>query len=307
MSGDDKIFPFWWDDANPLNLYNQKNYCFSILEFTSQLLNPSISHFGRLNSAQRNSTFYGNLMPVMNTPISASFLIDQYAQRRLDYFVTLKNHFYPDLDDSANITGAKRFVPFYDAILYCNKLSEKEGLEPVYTFTGVVCKDNYKNERPDVIIGSSNPVRVDFTKSGYRLPNRQELERAIADTVVATAGSSLEWIWQGTTADSTLCSSVEYFFYNHITNIVDSTPTIWPSPNPADSKAFRVVRNIPDTVIITGSNEQLQKYAIARITILMYDATFDPADNAKYYSGRDIVVRNETTIPEGAEVLMKTE
>jgi hypothetical protein len=211
------------------------------------------------------------------------------------------------LYDTANTTEAKRFVPFYDAILYCNKLSEKEGLEPVYTFTGAVAKDYYKDGRPDLIINTGNGVRANFSKSGYRLPNRQELERAIADTVVDTAGSSLEWIWQGTPADSTLCSSVEYFFYNHITNIVASTPTIWPSPNPADSKAFRVIRNIPDTVIITGSDEQLQKYAIARITILMYDATFDPADNAKYYSGRDIVVRNETTIPEGAEVLMKTE
>jgi formylglycine-generating enzyme required for sulfatase activity len=50
-------------------------------------------------------------------------------------------------------------VSFYDALLYCNRLSVKEGLDHCYTING------------------SN-VSCDFTKNGYRLPTEAEWEFA---------------------------------------------------------------------------------------------------------------------------------
>ncbi|MHB2148652.1 SUMF1/EgtB/PvdO family nonheme iron enzyme [Calditrichota bacterium LG25] len=50
-------------------------------------------------------------------------------------------------------------VIWYDAVEFCNKLSEREGLEPCYTINGT-------------------DVTCDFTKNGYRLPTEAEWEYA---------------------------------------------------------------------------------------------------------------------------------
>jgi len=239
-------------------------------------------------------------MPVLTTPIDTSFIIDQYTTRRLDYFCILKNHFYPDLDDSLNITGSKGRVPFYDALLYCNSLSQKESLEPVYSFIGL--RSNTSKElMPDLIVSTVSEVRADFSRNGYRIPTLQELERAIADTAIIVDGPNCEWVWHGTSVDSTVCAG--FFYYNHLTGAEVQAP----SQTGGVSKAFRLVTDIPDTIIITGYGENLKKYAIAAKTILMYDAFFDPGDQAKYYAGENIFMRDETDIPEGAEVLLKTD
>ena len=50
-------------------------------------------------------------------------------------------------------------VSWYDAVKFCNKLSEKDGFDPVYTINGT-------------------QVTCDFTKNGYRLPTEAEWEYA---------------------------------------------------------------------------------------------------------------------------------
>lgn len=54
-------------------------------------------------------------------------------------------------------------VTWYDTIMYCNKLSEKEGLEKVYTYRKI--KDNELED-----------VQMNEKANGYRLPTNKEWE-----------------------------------------------------------------------------------------------------------------------------------
>ena len=64
-------------------------------------------------------------------------------------------------------------VSWYDAIYFCNKLSEMQGLEPVYSSNGrtKVTSWNYKPHTGEKIKGG---VEADTSKNGFRLPTLYE-------------------------------------------------------------------------------------------------------------------------------------
>ena len=64
-------------------------------------------------------------------------------------------------------------VSWYDAIYFCNKLSEKEGLELVYAVNGKknVSQWNYTTYMGNEIEGK---ITQDLSANGYRLPTREE-------------------------------------------------------------------------------------------------------------------------------------
>ena len=62
-------------------------------------------------------------------------------------------------------------VTWYDALLYCNARSKRDGLEPVYRFTGL------KGNAGDGCAGLEN-LAIDYSKKGYRLPTEAEWEYA---------------------------------------------------------------------------------------------------------------------------------
>ena len=76
-------------------------------------------------------------------------------------------------------------VTWYDAVYFCNLLSKKEGLEPVYTINNTETKTvSYPsagasgNETVSTKYISSATVTADHTKNGYRLPTEAEWEYA---------------------------------------------------------------------------------------------------------------------------------
>jgi formylglycine-generating enzyme required for sulfatase activity len=62
------------------------------------------------------------------------------------------------------------YVTWYDAVEFCNKLSEKEGLQGVYTITSRSPATGYPI--------TSATVTADFAKNGYRLPTEAQWEYA---------------------------------------------------------------------------------------------------------------------------------
>ena len=69
------------------------------------------------------------------------------------------------------------YVSWYDAIYFCNKLSEKEGLTPVYSVDGItdVSKWGYTPHNEEELEGN---IRQNLAANGYRLPTEAEWEYA---------------------------------------------------------------------------------------------------------------------------------
>ncbi len=71
-----------------------------------------------------------------------------------------------------------RYIKWYDAIRFCNKLSKSEGLDEVY-YVGDVYNDTTTDEVTDADATFANSsVKMDITKNGYRLPTEAEWEYA---------------------------------------------------------------------------------------------------------------------------------
>ena len=85
-------------------------------------------------------------------------------------------------------------VSWYDALVFCNKLSIKEGLTPVYSINGKTDPDEWGTV-PTVSSATWNGVEPNWNANGYRMPTEAELEYA------CRAGTSNPYnpVWDGTT------------------------------------------------------------------------------------------------------------
>jgi formylglycine-generating enzyme required for sulfatase activity len=87
-------------------------------------------------------------------------------------------------------------VTWFDAVEFSNKLSEREGLTPVYTITNITRSGNSI---------SSATVTANWENDGYRLPTEAQWEYA------CRAGSDPSWNWHFGNAESEL---VNYAWYS---------------------------------------------------------------------------------------------
>lgn len=209
-----------WIDTN--SIYNQ-HPAFNNIEIFSSAFNwnsagNSMLMFG---DVRRNNTL--NLFWARN-PVSIT-----------DYFSTMKDLFNSYLADSANAT--LRTANFYDAVQFCNLLSIREGLTPVYTLSDIKYNSLWNTGDLDTVRHQFNVrgpgilsaiVQANTGANGYRLPNASEIQTLSMDTAFVNDTATTEWIWRG---DSVLPT-----VFNH------STLDTVTSANENQGHAFRVIR-----------------------------------------------------------------
>jgi formylglycine-generating enzyme required for sulfatase activity len=87
-------------------------------------------------------------------------------------------------------------ISWYDALEFCNRLSEAAGKDSVYTLTGIS-----RNTYTDKSITAAT-VSVDWTKNGYRLPT--EMEWWWAAMGASTAAGAAEKAFSGSTGSNNI-------------------------------------------------------------------------------------------------------
>ena len=150
-------------------------------------------------------------------------------------------------------------------------MSRLEGFDTAYDYSYV---PRYDWGSPNWLIYDSLRVSLDTSSAGYRLPNRKELEFLYSNQ--ASLGINLDSIEWAQDTDST-------FFARPY----DLKNRSWAT---AGIKAsFRLVRNYPDYVTITGTVPKT-KLVVARKQINVYNLQINAADGfqGKAYNGLKI-------------------
>lgn len=121
----------------------------------------------------------GNDTNVRSTTVSSfSMSVTEITQKQ--WYLVVGNNGYGTEPSEQYGKGDKfpmYYVSWYDALVFCNKLSIKEGKTPCYTIKGSTNPDVWGNP-PNNNDSDWNDVVCDWSANGYRLPTEAEWEYA---------------------------------------------------------------------------------------------------------------------------------
>jgi len=136
---------------------------------------------------------------------------------------------------SSGMSDPVQQVSWYDAVAFCNRLSLREGLTPVYTIAGVDFSTLTYASIPTTDNATWNAATADFSADGYRLPTEMEWMWAAMGADSANPGATNTTGWAKAFAGSTGSNTLgDYAVFGYSTSEPGRTTT--QRTNPVGSK-----------------------------------------------------------------------